>query len=65
MAKIKVDTPLCTGELDAMVMQEPVFDLIIGNIKGLRTADAQEPTASKARKNIVMWGSRMNPSVQL
>ncbi len=44
MARITVGTPIYSGELDVMVMKDPVFDLIIGNVKGLqapRTKDTK------------------------
>ncbi|KAK3103894.1 hypothetical protein FSP39_022740 [Pinctada imbricata] len=35
-AVIDIDTPFYTGKVTALVMQNPVFDLIIGNIHGAR-----------------------------
>ena len=34
IAKIFVDTPFYTGEIEAMCMKKPVYDLVIGNIPG-------------------------------
>ncbi|XP_060079956.1 uncharacterized protein LOC132559365 [Ylistrum balloti] len=40
-ARIFVDTPFYVGELEAMCMSNPVYDLVIGNIDGAKlTADA-------------------------
>ena len=39
LAVISVDTPLITGEIEVLVVQNPVVDLIIGNISGLREED--------------------------
>ena len=36
IAKIQVDTPYNVGEVEALCVQEPVADLIIGNITGAR-----------------------------
>ena len=35
-ARIKVDTPFYTGEVDALCLDDAVFDLIIGNIPGAK-----------------------------
>ena len=43
IAKIEVDTPYYVGEVDALCVQEPVADLIIGNITGTREADNPDP----------------------
>ena len=43
IAKIKVDTPYYVGEVQALCVQEPVADLIIGNITGAREADNPDP----------------------
>ena len=52
MARINVGTPVYTGELDVMVMNDPVFDLVIGNVPGLqeqRNSDSEEdPSAVDA-----------------
>ena len=36
MARIKKDTPYFAGKVDALCLREPLFDLIIGNIRGAR-----------------------------
>ena len=43
IAKIQVDTPYYVEEVEALCMQEPVADLIIGNITGAREADNPDP----------------------
>ena len=37
VAKLRVDTPYYKGELYAMYVEDPIYDLIIGNIQGVRT----------------------------
>ena len=41
VARVSVDTPYFTGELDAMCMSNPVYDLVIGNVDGVR--DPNDP----------------------
>ncbi len=36
MANIEVDTPFYTGEIEAMCMRQPIYDLILGNVHGVR-----------------------------
>ena len=36
MARMKVNTPYFVGEVDALCLREPLFDLIMGNIRGAR-----------------------------
>ena len=36
VAKIYVDTPFNEGELEALCMENPIYDLIIGNIAGVQ-----------------------------
>ena len=43
IAKIQVDTPYYVGEVEALCVQKPVADLIIGNITGAREADNPDP----------------------
>ena len=43
ITKIQVDTPYYVGEVEALCVQEPVADLIIGNITGAREADNPDP----------------------
>ena len=37
VAKLQVDTLYYKGELYAMCVEDPIYDLIIGNIQGVRT----------------------------
>ena len=39
VAVVCVDTPYFVGEVEAMVMPTPIYDLILGNIPGCRDAD--------------------------
>ena len=37
VTKLQVDTPYYKGELYAMCVEDPIYDLIIGNIQGVQT----------------------------
>ena len=39
VARINVITPFYVGQVEALIMDNPVYDLIIGNITGARSAD--------------------------
>ena len=39
IATIQIDTPFFSGEVDALCMENPVYELVIGNISGVRSAD--------------------------
>ena len=39
VAKIQVSTPYYTGNADALCMVDPIYDLILGNIHGVRNPD--------------------------
>ena len=39
VAMIQVDTPYLTGRVEALCMENPVYDLVIGNIKGVRSVE--------------------------
>nr|KAG5685575.1 hypothetical protein BaRGS_009790 [Batillaria attramentaria] len=43
LAKINVSTPYLTGEVKALCVETPVYDLIIGNVKGARDAEDPDP----------------------
>jgi hypothetical protein len=43
MAKIQVDTPYFRGELEAACVNSPMYDLMIGNVKGARKPDDPDP----------------------
>ena len=43
VACIQVDTPYYVGEVNALCMANPVYDLVIGNIQGARPADKPDP----------------------
>ncbi|KAK7484344.1 hypothetical protein BaRGS_00024469 [Batillaria attramentaria] len=61
LAKVSVSTPYLTGEVKALCVKTPVYDLIIGNVKGARDAEDPDPewrpetcavtTRSQARKS--------------
>ena len=39
MAKVEVDTPFYVGTVEALCLQDSLFDLIIGNVPGARRSD--------------------------
>ena len=39
MAKAEVDTPFYVGTVEALCLQDPLFDLIIGTVPGIRRSD--------------------------
>ena len=41
LAKISVVIPFFTGEVEAMCMKKPLYDLVIGNIPGVRSKPAE------------------------
>ena len=43
MAKVEVDTPFYVGTVEALCLQNPLFDLIIGNVPGARRSDDPNP----------------------
>ena len=43
MAKVEVDTPFYVGTAEALCLQDPLFDLIIGNVRGARRPDDPNP----------------------
>ncbi len=43
IAAIHVDTPYYTGDLEAMCMERPIYDLIIGNIQDARSPQDPDP----------------------
>jgi len=48
VAKIHVETPYFTGVTTAVCMKEPLYDLIIGNVKGVHHAHGHlAPRASE------------------
>jgi hypothetical protein len=43
MAKVQVDTPYFRGELEAACVNSPMYDLMIGSVKGARKPDDPDP----------------------
>ena len=43
IAKIHIDTPFYVGGTDAMVMESPIYPLVIGNIQGARDVNDPDP----------------------
>ena len=64
IAKIQVDTPYYVGEVEALCDQEPVADLIIGNITGAREADNPDPEWKLAAAAITRARARQGDNVK-
>ena len=58
VAKFQVDTPYYKGELYAMCVEDPIYDLIIGNIQGVRTPSRID------RKEVEMVEKAVGPEDQ-
>ncbi|WP_353803948.1 hypothetical protein, partial [Acinetobacter baumannii] len=48
VAKIQVSTPFYIGEVEAVCLKKPLYDLMIGNIDGARRPDDPDPEWSPA-----------------
>ena len=48
IARITVDTPYLSGEVDVQCLPDAIYDLIIGNVPGARSADDPDPNWSEA-----------------
>ena len=64
IAKIEVDTPYYVGEVEALCVQKPVADLIIGNITGAREADNPDPEWKLAAAAITQARARQGDNVK-
>ena len=42
--KIDVDTPYLKGQVEAQCLPDPIYDLVIGNVPGVRAADDPDPS---------------------
>ena len=58
VAKLQLDTPYYTGELYAMCVEDPIYDLIIGNIQGVQTPSKID------RKEVEMVEKAVGPDGQ-
>ena len=54
IAKVHIDTPYFSGEVTAMCMKEPIYDLVIGNVDGARPVDEPDTKWSISTANAVM-----------
>ena len=48
-----VDTPYFTGEIQAVAMENPVYDVVIGNIPGARRADDPDQDWTPAKTEVL------------
>ena len=44
IAKFDVNTPYLTGQVEAQCLPDPIYDLVIGNVPGVRAADDPDPS---------------------
>ena len=44
LIKIDVDTPNLKGQVEAQCLLDPIYDLVIGNVTGVRAADDPDPS---------------------
>ena len=42
-ARITVDNPYLSGEVDVQYLPDGIYDLVIGNVAGTRSADDPDP----------------------
>ena len=43
VAKLEIDTPYYTGEVEALCVKNPVYDLVLGQVSGVRKSDDPNP----------------------
>ena len=43
VAKIHIDTPFLTGEVEAQCLPDAIYDLVVGNVPGARAPDDPDP----------------------
>ena len=43
IAEVSIDTPYFIGKIEAWCMENPIYDLIIGNIKGAKEPNSPDP----------------------
>ena len=48
IARITVDTPYLSGEVDVQCLPDRIYDLIIGSVPGARPADDPDPSWQEA-----------------
>ena len=48
IARITVDTPYLSGEVDVQCLPDAIYDLIIGNVPGARSPDEPDPSWQEA-----------------
>ena len=44
IAKIDIDTPYLSGQVEAQCLPDTIYDLIVGNVPGARAADDPDPS---------------------
>ena len=61
LAVVEVDTPYYVGKLEVMCMQKPIYDLVLGNIEGVR--DSPDETWGKPRVEVTLSDMTSEPVV--
>ena len=64
IVEIKVDTPYYTGVAQAVCLQDPLFDLVIGNIPGARNLDDPVPGVKKCAAVVTRAQARKDATIQ-
>ncbi|XP_072166477.1 uncharacterized protein [Diadema setosum] len=59
IARVWVDTPFYTGEVEALVMEDPMYELILGNIPGVRDQNNPDPQWSLDSDEVVVKEEEM------
>jgi len=57
IALITISTPYIEGKVEAMVMDNPVYDLIIGNVQGVKDLDVMKEDKGAEAENATAKGS--------
>lgn len=61
VAKVNIDTPYFCGEVHAMCMRNPIYDLIIGNVPGALPADQPNQDWSPPEVSAVVTRAQTYP----
>jgi hypothetical protein len=64
VAKIQVDTPYITGEVEALCLPDALYDLIIGNVPGARAPENPDPNWQVQESGAVMTRGQVQRSTE-
>ncbi|XP_037508775.2 uncharacterized protein LOC119385403 [Rhipicephalus sanguineus] len=51
-ARIRISTPFFTGLVTAKCVEDPLYDLVVGNVPGVRRADDPDPLWRRTKKGV-------------